>query len=172
MAARTPWACSASTARSASAEASKGSHPYCVTPEHTAEAREIMAALLALEPDHPIARQTGLATQMFCAAGLESTADLCEWIWNGAIGPVREVHNWSSRPFWPQGMTAAPPEAPVPDGLDWDGPHERPTGWAEAWGYVDVAMLDDRIIGVGELRGVATEQSAASGVVIGVFIDQ
>jgi probable F420-dependent oxidoreductase len=25
-----------------SAEASKGSHPYCVTPEHTAEAREIM----------------------------------------------------------------------------------------------------------------------------------
>jgi hypothetical protein len=58
---------------------------------------------------------------MFCSAGLESTADLCEWIWGGAIGPVREVHNWSTRPFWPQGMTARPTEAvPVPDGLDWD----------------------------------------------------
>jgi predicted dehydrogenase len=67
-----------------------------------------------------VARQSGLATQMFCAAGQQTTADLCEWIWNGAIGPVREVHNWSSRPFWPQGMTSVPREVPVPDGLDWD----------------------------------------------------
>jgi hypothetical protein len=67
------------------------------------------------------ARETGVATHMFCAAGLESTAELAEWIQAGAIGPVREVHNWSTRPFWPQGMTSLPTEAvPVPDGLDWD----------------------------------------------------
>ena len=67
------------------------------------------------------ARETGAATHMFCSAGLESTADLCEWIWGGAIGPVREVHNWSTRPFWPQGMTTRPTETvPVPEGLDWD----------------------------------------------------
>jgi len=67
------------------------------------------------------ARQTGAATHMYCAAGQESTAQLCEWIWGGAIGPVREVHNWSTRPFWPQGMTTRPTEAvPVPEGLDWD----------------------------------------------------
>lgn len=66
------------------------------------------------------ARDTGLATHMFCAAGSPAGATLSEWIQNGAIGPVREVHNWSSRPFWPQGMTSAPPEARVPKGLDWD----------------------------------------------------
>ncbi len=67
------------------------------------------------------ARETGAATHMFCAAGETSTADLCEWIWGGAIGPVREVHNWSTRPFWPQGMTQLPVETPpVPPGLDWD----------------------------------------------------
>ena len=67
------------------------------------------------------ARETGLATHMFCAADLESTPLLCEWIWSGAIGAVREVHNWSTRPFWPQGMTSAPRETPpVPEGLDWD----------------------------------------------------
>ena len=67
------------------------------------------------------ARETGAGTHMFCSAGLASTADLCEWVWGGAIGPVREVHNWSTRPFWPQGMTSRPTEAvPVPDGLDWD----------------------------------------------------
>jgi predicted dehydrogenase len=67
------------------------------------------------------ARETGAATHMFCAAGLESTAELSEWIDAGAIGPVREVHNWSTRPYWPQGMTSFPTETlPVPEGLDWD----------------------------------------------------
>ncbi|MGA2033419.1 MAG: Gfo/Idh/MocA family oxidoreductase, partial [Thermoguttaceae bacterium] len=67
------------------------------------------------------ARQTGLAAQLLCSAGMASTPMLCEWIWSGAIGPVREVHNWSTRPFWPQGMTALPAERPpVPDGFDWD----------------------------------------------------
>ncbi len=67
------------------------------------------------------ARNTKAATNMFCAADKQTTPLLCEWIWDGAIGHVREVHNWSSRPFWPQGMTEYPRERPpVPDGLDWD----------------------------------------------------
>jgi hypothetical protein len=34
---------------------------------------------------------------------------------------VREVHNWSTRPFWPQGMTEPPADTPpVPDGFEWD----------------------------------------------------
>ncbi len=65
------------------------------------------------------ARATGAGTHMFCAAGQQETATLAEWIQAGAIGPVREVHNWSTRPFWPQGMTARPEGVPVPDGLDW-----------------------------------------------------
>lgn len=67
------------------------------------------------------ARETQAATHMFCAAGQESTPLIAEWIQAGAIGPVREVHNWSTRPFWPQGMTSLPEGTPpVPDGLDWD----------------------------------------------------
>ena len=67
------------------------------------------------------AAQTKKATHLFCNAAMDSTSLLCEWIWGGAIGPVREVHNWSSRPFWPQGMTELPRETPaVPEGLDWD----------------------------------------------------
>jgi hypothetical protein len=58
------------------------------------------------------ARQTGVATQLFCAADTQSTPMLCEWLAAGAIGPVREVHNWSTRPFWPQGMTELPAEKP------------------------------------------------------------
>ncbi|MGQ9564000.1 MAG: Gfo/Idh/MocA family protein [Thermogutta sp.] len=78
-----------------------------------------------------LAQETGLATQLFCAAGNPDASTIAEWIAAGAIGAVREVHNWSTRPFWPQGMTEYPSETvPVPDGLEWDlwlGPAaERP----------------------------------------------
>ena len=57
---------------------------------------------------------------------------VCEWIWNGAIGKVREVQAWTNRPVWPQGIELDRPQdtPPVPDGLNWDlwlGPaRERP----------------------------------------------
>lgn len=67
------------------------------------------------------ARTSGVATHLFCAAGMTSTPALAEWLAAGVIGPVHEVHNWSTRPFWPQGMTAPPEDTPpVPDGFDWD----------------------------------------------------
>jgi predicted dehydrogenase len=47
---------------------------------------------------------------------------LCEWIWDGAIGPVREVHTWTNRPVWPQGVEVDRPAEtpPAPETLDWD----------------------------------------------------
>jgi predicted dehydrogenase len=45
---------------------------------------------------------------------------LCEIIWSGAIGPVREAHVWTNRPTWPQGIAAPLAEEPVREGLDWD----------------------------------------------------
>ena len=43
-----------------------------------------------------------------------------EWIADGAIGKVHEVHCWTNRPIWPQGMPR-PIDTPVaPIGLDWD----------------------------------------------------
>jgi predicted dehydrogenase len=67
------------------------------------------------------ARETGVCTQM----SVQSDADeaqrvLCEWIWDGAIGPVREVHVWSDRPIWPQGLERPKDTPPVPETLDWD----------------------------------------------------
>ena len=39
-----------------------------------------------------------------------------EWIEDGAIGEVREVHCWTNRPIWPQGMPRPTDTPPVPDG--------------------------------------------------------
>jgi hypothetical protein len=45
---------------------------------------------------------------------------LAAWIQSGVIGPVREVHNWTNRPFWPQGMREYHASGPaVPEGFNW-----------------------------------------------------
>ena len=50
----------------------------------------------------------------------EGTRQCAEMIWSGEIGSVTEVHAWTNRPIWPQGLTETPPEDPTPSTLDWD----------------------------------------------------
>jgi len=50
----------------------------------------------------------------------EGTRQAAELIWSGEIGNVTEVHAWTDRPWWPQGLTAIPAPTPVPNTLDWD----------------------------------------------------
>jgi predicted dehydrogenase len=50
----------------------------------------------------------------------EPTRIISEWLADGAIGTVQEIHNWSSRPFWPQGVGRPENADPIPEGLDWD----------------------------------------------------
>jgi predicted dehydrogenase len=101
----------------------KGKHVYCQKPmSHTIYEARRMAE---------VARQKGVATQVAVMnAASEDTRLLCEWIADGAIGPARQVHNWSSRPFWPQGLERPEASQRVLERLDWDlwlGPApERP----------------------------------------------
>jgi predicted dehydrogenase len=91
----------------------KRKHVFCQKPlTHTIyEARRMSE----------VARETGVATQIAVGnQASEATRQLCEWIWDGAIGAVRQVMNWSSRPFWPQGLESPKEAEPVPEGLDWD----------------------------------------------------
>ncbi|HWI57178.1 MAG TPA: Gfo/Idh/MocA family oxidoreductase, partial [Bacillota bacterium] len=67
------------------------------------------------------ARKTGVATQVTASPNTsEQACRTCELIWAGVIGEVREVHIWSNRPLWPQGMVRPPGQDPVPKTLDWN----------------------------------------------------
>lgn len=67
------------------------------------------------------AEKYGVATQMGNQGySNEGTRQLAEMIWAGEIGDVREVHAWTDRPLWPQGLNAVPSPDPVPDTLEWD----------------------------------------------------
>jgi predicted dehydrogenase len=100
-----------------------GKHVYCEKPltRTIAESRVIAKA----------AREAGVTTQMGNAGHSGGwIRRICEYIWQGAIGPVREAHVWSDRPFWPCGIGRPGDTPPVPAHLDWDiwlGPaHDRP----------------------------------------------
>jgi predicted dehydrogenase len=58
------------------------------------------------------AERTKVATQMGNQGhSSEGAALINEWVQAGVIGPVREVHVWTNRPIWPQGIPrpAQPP---------------------------------------------------------------
>jgi predicted dehydrogenase len=92
-----------------------GKHVYVEKPlTHTVwEARQLTLA----------AREYGVATQMGNQGHSgEGIRELCEMIWAGAIGQVREVHCWTDRSkgWWGQGEQRPPGSDPIPDYLDWD----------------------------------------------------
>lgn len=43
-----------------------------------------------------------------------------EFVNSGMLGDVSEIHCFSNRPIWPQGIERPPGEDPVPENLDWD----------------------------------------------------
>jgi predicted dehydrogenase len=99
---------------------SMGKHVYCEKPlTHTVREARLVAEA---------ARARKVATQMGNRGQAEEGVRLlCEWIWAGAIGAVREVHLWTDRPmrgiydtYWPQGVGRPEGEQPVPGGVEWD----------------------------------------------------
>jgi predicted dehydrogenase len=74
------------------------------------------------------AREAKIATQMGNQGqASDATRRLCELVWSGVIGKVREAHIWTDRPsqglmneYWPQGI-ARPKDTPqAPASLEWD----------------------------------------------------
>jgi len=66
------------------------------------------------------ARQTGVATHFMPGDVNGSMDQVMAWINGGAIGALREVHNWTNRPVWPQYTKLPTVTTPVPEGFDWD----------------------------------------------------
>jgi predicted dehydrogenase len=89
-------------------------HVYCEKPltHNIYEARKIAEA----------AREAGIVTQMgnqgHSGEGIRLTV---EWIRDGAIGDIREVHSWSHNPGrYGENTTRPKEQPPVPQGLNWD----------------------------------------------------
>jgi len=66
------------------------------------------------------ARQTQVATHLLAYGSGTGNGKIAQCIKDGMIGRLREIHNWTNRPVWPQ-YTELPTETPpIPPGFDWD----------------------------------------------------
>lgn len=67
------------------------------------------------------AKEMGVATQMGNQGHSgDGVREMCEIIWSGAIGDIKEAHIWTNRPIWPQGIADPLPKQDIPDTIDWD----------------------------------------------------
>jgi predicted dehydrogenase len=126
----------------------KGKHVYCEKPlTHSVyETRMVTEA----------ARKAGVATQMgnhgHSGEGIRLAV---EWIRDGAIGPVREVHGWTGvgRADWVQTKGRPKERPPVPETLNWDlwigpapfrpyHPAYAPYNWRGWWDFGTGAIGD------------------------------
>lgn len=90
-----------------------GKHVYCEKPLTFCidEARKLASA----------AREAKVATQMGNNGQANEEVRVArEYVKTGALGAVREVHVWTDRPIWPQGIGRPAAADPVPDTLDWN----------------------------------------------------
>ena len=104
-----------------------------------------------------LAREKKVATQMGNQGhALEGTRLLKEWFDAGVLGEVREVHGWTDRPIWPQGIDAPDHSKMIPVApptLDWDlwlgvaperpyDPSYVPFNWRGYWDFGTGALGD------------------------------
>jgi len=90
-----------------------GKHVYCQKPL----THSIWEARMLRET----AAKTKVVTQMGNQGhSYDSTRRIVELVQGGVLGEVREVHVWTDRPIWPQGVERSKGTPAVPDHLDWD----------------------------------------------------
>jgi predicted dehydrogenase len=124
----------------------EGKHVYCQKPlTHSVYESRLLTKL---------ATRYKVATQMGNQGNSgHGVRKVCEWIWNGEIGEVREVHTWTNRPIWPQGLEIPSKKMEVPDHLNWDlfiGPASmrpyndiyHPWNWRGWWDFGTGAFGD------------------------------
>ncbi|NLX28603.1 MAG: Gfo/Idh/MocA family oxidoreductase [Bacteroidales bacterium] len=61
----------------------------------------------------------GLSTHLLAWSRRPGYDTIKSWIAAGFIGTLREIHNWSNRPVWPQWQANPTETPPVPKGFDW-----------------------------------------------------
>lgn len=65
-------------------------------------------------------KETKVKTHLLAWSERADQHQMVKWLQEGAIGELKEIHNWSYRPVWPQ-WTQNPIDQPkIPDGFNWE----------------------------------------------------
>jgi predicted dehydrogenase len=124
-----------------------GKHAYTQKPlTHTVYEAHVISELARQNPK--------LATQMGNQGhSNEGARKVVEVVRSGALGKIREVHAWTDRPIWPQGIDRPKDTPPIPHHVHWDvwlgpmperpyNPAYHPFAWRGWWDFGTGALGD------------------------------
>ena len=83
---------------------------------HKPIANRMSEAKLTIET----ARKTGMGTHLLAWSKRPDYETIKKWIDAGYIGKLKEIHNWSNRPVWPQWQANPTDKPAVPKDFNWD----------------------------------------------------
>ena len=83
---------------------------------HKPIANRMYEARLTIET----ARKTGMSTHLLAYSKIQGNANLKKMLEDGVIGNLKEIHNWSNRPVWPQWTSNPKEKMQIPEGMNWD----------------------------------------------------
>lgn len=83
---------------------------------HKPIANRVSEGRLAIET----ARKTNVITHLLAWSDRRENELTLKWIKDGVIGTLKEIHNWSNRPVWPQWTSNPTDTPPIPKGFNWD----------------------------------------------------
>ena len=66
------------------------------------------------------ARTSGVSSHLLAWSRRPEYDVIKKWISEGRIGTLKEIHNWSLRPMWPQWQSNFREKPPIPLGFNWD----------------------------------------------------
>jgi hypothetical protein len=66
------------------------------------------------------AKKTGMSTHLLAWSEKPDNEIIKKWLHDGSIGTLKEIHNWSNRPMWPQWQSNPTDTPPIPKDLNWD----------------------------------------------------
>lgn len=66
------------------------------------------------------AKKTQVKTHLLAWSDKPAYRLILKWINDGVIGNLKEIHNWSFRPVWPQYLSVPADRPPIPEGFNWD----------------------------------------------------
>ncbi len=124
-----------------------GKHAYTQKPlTHTVYEAHVLSKLAAENPK--------LVTQMGNQGhSNEGARQVVEMVRANVIGPIREIHAWTDRPIWPQGIDRPKDTPEVPKHVHWDlwlgpmpnrpySPAYHPFKWRGFWDFGTGALGD------------------------------
>jgi predicted dehydrogenase len=82
---------------------------------HKPIANRVSEGRLAIET----ARKTKVITHLLAWSNRRDNELTLKWIKDGVIGTLKEIHNWSNRPVWPQWTSNPTDTPPIPKGFNW-----------------------------------------------------